>query len=89
MVPIFRDRIFDVEKEDSFIIYHLRNLGKFKIREAKLKEELKGLWGEHKDYVLTDQEFARTLKVLMRMGIIEYRKGNLTLKKEMIIRYKD
>lgn len=79
---------FEIDKEDAFIIYHLRDLGKFKIRDAKLKEDLKGAWGEHKDYALTDQEFSRTLKVLMRMGLIDYRKGNLTLKKEMIIRYK-
>lgn len=80
---------FEIEKEDAFLIYHLRDLGKFKITDKKLKEQLKGMWGQYKDYVLTDQEFSRTLKILMKMGLIDFRKGNLTLKKEVLIRYKD
>lgn len=86
---IFNELGLEIDKEDAFLIYHLRDLGKFKIRESKLKEELNILWKEHKEYVLDDQEFSRTLKVLMRMGILDYRKGNLTLKNEILIRYKN
>ncbi|MBK24661.1 MAG: hypothetical protein CME70_11755 [Halobacteriovorax sp.] len=90
LVEIVLDELgFEIEKEDAFIVYHLRDLGKFKITDKKLKEQLKGLWGQHKDYALDDQEFARTLKHLMRMGLLDFRKGNMTMKKSVIIRYKD
>lgn len=89
LTVILEELGFEFEKEDAFIVYHLRGLGKFKIKDTKLRDQLKGQWGEHKEYILTDQEFSRTLKVLMRMGIIDYRKGNLTLKKEIIVRYKN
>jgi hypothetical protein len=79
----------EIEKEDAFIIHHLRNLGKFKIREAKLRDQLNGLWGQYKEYALNDQDFSHTIKSLMRMGIIDYRKGNLSLKKNFIIRYRN
>ena len=86
---IFNELGLEIDKEDSFLIYHLRDLGKFKMRDSKLKEELNTLWKEHTEYALTDQEFSRTMKVLMRMGILDYRKGNLTLKNEIMIRYKN
>jgi len=90
LVEIVLDELgFEIEKEDAFIVYHLRDLGKFKITDKKLKEQLKGLWGQHKDYALDDQEFARTLKHLMRTGLLDFRKGNMTMKKSVIIRYKD
>ena len=79
---------FDSEREDAFLIYQLKDLGKFRITDKKFKDQMNALWGEHKDFILTDQEYSHTLKVLMRMGIIDYRRGNLSLKKEMLIRYK-
>ena len=84
---IFNELGLEIDQEDAFFIYHLRDLGKFKIRGTKLKQELDILWKEHKEFILTEQEFARTMKVLMRMGILDYRKGNLTLKNEITIRY--
>ncbi len=90
LVEVILDELgFEIDKEDAFVIYHLRDLGKFKITDKKLKEQLKGLWGQHKEYTLNDQEFARTLKHLMRMGLLDFRKGNMTMKKSIIIRYKD
>ncbi len=86
---IFNELGLEIDKEDAFLIYHLRDLGKFKIRDSKLKQELDILWKEHTEYILDDQEFSRTMKVLMRMGILDYRKGNLTLKNEIMIRYKN
>jgi hypothetical protein len=85
---VFDELGFDLDKEDAFLLYHLRDLGKFKIKDTKLKQELKGLWGQYKEYALDDQDFSHALKALMRIGIIEYRRGNLSLKQQIIISYK-
>jgi len=86
---VLEELSLDVDKEEVFILYHLRDLGNFKIRDSKLQTELKSLWGEYKEYAIEDKYFQRSLKHLMRIGLIEYRKGSLRLKKSLVIRYKN
>ena len=78
----------DIDEEECFIFFHLRDLGKFRMKESKLHDELKSLWGNYPQYKLSDQDFSYALKSLMRKKFIEYRKGNLHLKTSMIIRYR-
>ncbi|WP_127716827.1 hypothetical protein [Halobacteriovorax sp. HLS] len=78
----------EIDQEEAFILYHLRNQGKFRLKEEKLKKDLKGMWGQHKEFALEDQDFSHALKSMMRMGIIDYRKGNLSLKKGVLITYR-
>lgn len=78
----------DVDKAECFLLFHLRDLGKFRMNEEKLKKDLKGLWGTYKEYALSDQDFSYTLKSLKRQKLIDYRKGNLHLSNIAIIRYK-
>lgn len=78
----------DLDDGEIFIVYHLRDKGKFRMKESKLKDELKGEWGQNKEYALCDLDFSYALKSLMRTGIIEYRKGNLSLKPGFVISYK-
>ena len=85
---IFEELAVEVEKEECFILFHIRNLGKFRLREDKLLKELKDKWHEYKAYTIPDQEFTRALKNMMRTGLIDYRKGNLHLKPSLLIRYK-
>lgn len=86
---IFEELYLEVEKEDVFLYYQLKDLGKFKIKDHKLKEDLKILWKTHKEFELNDQEFAYSIKELMRKGIIDYRKGSINLKKSILVRYRN
>lgn len=79
---------FDMEKEECFILYHLRDLGKFRKKDADLLKELKVLWKTNIEFILEDGEFAYALKSLMRKKFINYRKGNLYLNPNIIIRYR-
>lgn len=89
LMIIFEELGHEIEKEDAFILYHLRDQGKFRLKESKLRDQLKNAWGEHKEYRLEDQDLSKALKEMMRMGIIDYRKGSLTVKPNVIIRYKN
>ena len=80
---------FAIEPEEAFVLYQLRDLGKFKIKDSKLYEQLKAPWGLYKDYALTPQDFTLTIKALRRMALIEYRKGSLNLKENITITYKN
>lgn len=79
----------EIEKEECFILFHIRDLGKFRLREDKLRKELEELWrGPYKDYKLEGHDFSYALKDLMRKKFINYRRGNLHLNPSVLIRYR-
>jgi len=78
----------DIDKEECFILYHLRDLGKFRMKETKLYDELQKEWQRHKDFALEKQDFSYALKSLMKKDFITYRRGNLYLNPTIIIRYR-
>jgi hypothetical protein len=78
----------DIDKEECFIMYHLRDLGKFRMKESKLFDELKIEWQRHKEFTLEKVDFSYALKSLMKKKFIDYRRGNLYLNPSVIIRYR-
>ena len=86
---IYEELGLKIDKEECFLLFHLRNLGKFRMKESTLHNELKVLWKQYKDYALDDQDFSYTLKSLMKNKLIDYRKGNLSLKRSIIFRYRN
>lgn len=88
LLILFEELGFDISPQEAFIFFHLRSLGKFKIKEDKLKNELKSLWGIHKNFYLDESEFKGCLKHLMKSNLIEYKKGTISIRQEIIIIYK-
>ena len=86
---IFEELGIEIEPEECFILYHPKDLGKFR-KKTDLKKELKDLWSQHpyKEYTLDDGDFSACLKSMMRSNLIDYRKGNLHSRRSVIIRYK-
>jgi hypothetical protein len=85
---ILNELCVEVEKEECFILFHLRELGKFRLSEKKLRSELQELWKKYKHYNLDDSDFAYALKSLMRNDLITYRSRNLHLCSSVLIRYR-
>ncbi|MCT4643026.1 MAG: hypothetical protein N4A33_12115 [Bacteriovoracaceae bacterium] len=78
----------DLEDSELFILFHLRNLGKFRKKETDLKDELDKLWKTYPHYELSSSDFSYTLKNLMRAKFITYRRGNLYLNQSVLVRYR-
>lgn len=78
-----------IDEKDCFILFHLRDLGKFKIREEKLLGELKKLWQQYSSFSLTDKEFSASLRDLRHSKMINYRKGSLSLCPNTVISYRN
>lgn len=85
---IFDELGVDVDKKECFVLFHIRSLGKFKIKETKLYDELKGLYGEYKEYKLEEKELSYALRSLMKKKFINYRKGNIQVNPNALFRYK-
>lgn len=78
----------EIDKSECFIVFHLKDLGKFKIKESKLYDELKSVWGQYKHYRLEPSDFSAALRNLRNERVIDYRKGNLTVNPTLILRYR-
>ena len=81
--------LVEVEDSELFILFHIRELGKFRKKESDLLKELKSIWGQYSAYKIEDCDFSYALKNLMRLKFIEDRKGNLHLNKNIIVRYRN
>ncbi len=79
---------FDIDKSECFILFHLRDQGKFRMKESTLHDQLKIQWNQYKHYALEDQAFSYALKNLMRMKFISYRKRNLHILPTVIVRFR-
>ena len=95
LLTITNALLFELEPSEAFLLFHLRNLGKFRKKETELYEELQKLWNNSKQsstessiYEMTKQEFSKTLKKLMREKFIQYRKGNIHLNPSFVVRYR-
>lgn len=78
---------FEVDESECFLLYQLRKIGRFRKREKDLSAELKALWKTFPQYELSDGEFSRALKSLMREKLILYRKGIIQINKSFVIRF--
>lgn len=79
---------FALEDEECFVLFHLRNLGKFKIKEDKLLQELKTLWKEYPKYAMEDRELTYSLKELKKLKFISYRRSTIQISNGLSVIYK-
>lgn len=85
---MFNELSIEVEKEECFIFFHFRELGKFRMKEDKVFEELKSEWGIHRDYAMTRADFDYALRQLKNHGLIGLRRGAITLNETTVFRFK-
>ncbi len=80
---------FEFEDNHLFVLYHLKDLGKFKIRESKLYSDLEKVWnGVYRPYKMEVNDLTYALKDLMRAKFIEYRKANISMNKTILVRFR-
>lgn len=86
---IYDELGIELEPTQCFILFHLRELGKFRAKDSKLILELRPLWGQYKEFKMDDGEYAYALKDMMRKNVINFRRGNITLNPQITNRYTD
>jgi hypothetical protein len=87
LITVMEEFKIDISEEEAFIIYNLRDLGKFKEKDKKLFGNLKGQWGSLKAYALEETEFNETLRELKNVGLLELRKGAISLPQNVVVRF--
>ena len=78
----------EITKEECFIFFHIREIGKFRTKEDIVFKELKSHWGMHKDYKLEEDDFLEAVRELKNHGLIGHRRGTITLNEATVFRYK-
>jgi len=85
---MFNELSIEVEKEECFIFFHFRELGKFRMKEDKVFEELKSEWAIHRDYEMPKADYEYALRQLKNHGLIGLRRGAITLTDTTVFRFK-
>ncbi len=85
---IFNKLDVEVSEKECFVLFHFRDLGKFRTKEAKAFNELKTEWGLHKDFSLDEPDFLEAVRDLKNHGFISHRRGAITLSEACVFRYK-
>jgi hypothetical protein len=76
----------DITEPEAFILYMIRDIGKFRTKDHKLIIELRGQWGTLKQYALEESEYNVTLRELKNVGLIDFRRGAITLPENIVVR---
>lgn len=76
---------YDVSKQECFLLYNLRDLGKFRIKDQKLFTELEAQWGEFQEYRVEKSDFKVMLRELKNIKFIEMRRGAITLVEQVVL----
>ena len=77
---------YEFSRGECFLIYHLKDLGKFRLKDDKFFTQLEGEWKQHKDYVLDQSEFKQSLKDLKNLKFLEYRRGTIIFNSVIVLR---
>lgn len=77
---------YDFTESESFVLHHLRDMGKFRIKDDKLYAQLQSEWGEYKEYFLEKNEFKQVLKDFKNLKLLEYRKGTVIFNTSVVLR---
>lgn len=77
---------YEMSRPECFVIYQLKDLGKFRIKDDKLFTQLQSEWSQYKDYSMDSEEFKQSLKDLKNIKFIDLRRGAITFNPVVILR---
>lgn len=77
---------YDLSPQECFVLYHIRDLGKFRLKDDKLFAQLQTEWSVHKDYVIDKNELKQILKDFKNIKFIDYRKGTVVFNTTVVLR---
>lgn len=75
----------ELSPAECFVIFQLRDLGKFRIKDSKLYSDLEKEWGTHPELRIDKSQFKYTLYELKNIKVIDVRRGSVTLSEQIII----
>jgi len=73
-----------LDEKESFVLFQLRDLGRFRIKDDKLFKDLEKQWGQFPSYRVEKSEFKYVLYELKKVGLIEIRRGTITLSEQIV-----
>lgn len=75
----------ELSPEEAFVLYQLKDLGKFRLKDSKLFQDLEKEYSTHSAFRVEKSEFKQILIELKNVGLIELRKGSIMLSERVMI----
>ncbi len=76
---------FVLDEKEAFVLYHLRDLGKFRLKDEKLFHKLEESMHLHPEYKLELTELRNILKELKNIKLLNYRRGTTTINTSIMV----
>ena len=77
---------YEISRQECFLLYHLKDLGKFRIKDDKYFSQMEEQWATFKDYKMEKDEFKQSLKDLKNIKFIDLRRGAITFNPVVVLR---
>lgn len=82
---VFDSFDYELSDEEIFILYSLRDLGRFKIKDSKLLSDLEKEYSQYPAYKVEKAEFKQILRELKNVGLIDLRRGAIMLSERVML----
>ncbi len=76
---------YEVEPNEAYVLYQIRDLGRFRLKDDKLWKDLEKSWGEHPQFRFEKSDYKVILNGLKNIRFIDTRRGSITLGENIII----
>ncbi len=81
----FKHLGIELTDQECFVLYQLRDLGKFRLKDAKLLQDLEKQFGQFPQYKVDKTELKHVLYELKAIKLIDVRRGSITLTEQITI----
>ncbi len=75
----------ELSEQECFVLFQLRDLGKFRIKDSKLFSDLEKEWNINPEFKVEKAEFKYVLYELKSVKLIDIRRGSITLTEQIIV----
>ena len=82
---IFKHFGYELSLSECFVLFELREIGKFRLKDDKFFATLDKSWQEYSDYRLDKDEFKYALKELKNIKLIDLRRGAIMMSPEVVL----
>ena len=82
---VFEQWEYEFTEQECFVIYHLKDLGKFRLKDDKFYTQLENEWSTFSIYRMDKSEFEQSLKDLKNLKVIDLRRGTIMFNPTVIL----
>lgn len=83
---LFEQWGYEFGPEECFVLYHMKDFGKFRIKDDKFYNDLQTEWSKFNEYRIEKNELKQILTDFKNLKFLEYRRGTIIFGLMVVLR---